>query len=145
MSDRKFKYTIKRFAKMLTVHPDKRVTFQDDIDLRNFIGNTVGDWTAATFYGSLTDLIADVVGSRERMRLAEIDDYWPNLVEHGELLTTSAEKHDPPNAKIVGIGGRFIIGVKFELGPDKVAAWLAATGFPQISHAKENPDAASNA
>jgi len=135
--EKKYKYTVKRFAKMLTVHPDKRVTFQDDVNIRNFIVLNADELVGKSRYGSLTDLVADVVGSRDRVREVEINDYWPNLVEHGELLAGCDETYEPPNTKIVGVGGQFIIGVQFHLNPEKVAAWLAATGFPQMSRAKE--------
>jgi len=139
-SERKYKYTVKKFAKMLTVHPDKRVTFQDEVDLRDFIGNNVGDLSPPPEYASLTNLVAAVL-SGDWMRRAERVNYWPNLVEYGELLAIGLDGDDnSPSAKIVGVGGRFILGVQFELNPEQVAAWLAATGFPQMSRAKEAPD-----
>lgn len=137
---RKYRYTVKRFAKMLTVHPDKRVTFQDDIDLRNFIGPQPDVLDHAAPVGSLTDLITSVVVDDAHVWTTERNEYWPNLVEHGELLAIANEQFEPPQAKLVGLGGRFIVGVQFELNTDKVAAWLAATGFPQMSRAKEAPD-----
>ena len=137
---RKYKYTVKRFAKMLTVHPDKRVTFQDDIDLRQFIGPQPDALDHGSVGDSLTDLITSVVVDEAYVWTTERNEYWPNLVEHGELLAIANEQFEPPRAKLVGLGGKFIVGVQFELNTDKVAAWLAATGFPQMSRAKEAPD-----
>lgn len=138
MSDeKKYKYTVKKFAKMLTVHPDKRVTFQDDVDLRDFIGPQTG--VEGVSFNTLTDLVTGVTVDDARVWTAERNEYWPGLVEHGDLLTIANDQFEPPPVKLVGIGGKFIVGVQFELQPDKVAAWLAATGFPQISRAKE-PD-----
>jgi hypothetical protein len=139
MSEKKYKYTVKRFAKMLTVHPDRRVTFQDDIDLRNFIGPQNG--IEGVNFNSLTDLVTGVTVDDAHVWTTERNDYWPGLVEHGALLAIANEQFEPPPVKLVGVGGRFIVGVEFELNPDKVAAWLAATGFPQISRAKEAPNA----
>lgn len=141
MSEKKYKYTVKRFAKMLTVHPDKRVTFQDDVDLRVFIGPQPDVLDHPPPVGLLTDLITSIVVDSAHVWTTERTEYWPDLVEHGELLAIANEQFDPPQAKLVGLGGRFIIGVQFELEPDKVAAWLAATGFPQMSRAKESDNA----
>jgi len=138
--EKKYKYTVKKFAKMLTVHPDKRVTFQDDVDLRNFIGPQPDVLDRPPAVGSLTDLITSLVVDDAHVWTTEQNEYWPNLVEHGELLAIANEQFDPPSAKIVGLGGRFIVGVQFALDTDKVAAWLAATGFPQMSRAKEEPN-----
>lgn len=143
MSDKKYKYTVKKFAKMLTVHPDKRVTFQDVIDLREFIGAPAGIENVG--FKSLTDLITSVTVDEARVWTAERNEYWPELVEHGNLLAIANEQFDPPPVTIIALWlTPFKITVDFELNPEKVAAWLAATGFPQISRAKQDDSAPSS-
>jgi hypothetical protein len=142
--DKKYKYTVKKFAKLLTVHPDKKVTLEDEVDLRAFINPQ--DGLDKLGFNALTDLVAAVAFDEASLWNYERSEYWPNLVEHGEMLTIANQQFDPPPVMILSVGEpRFKVRVLFELNPEKVAAWLAATGFPQISHAKENPDAASNA
>lgn len=138
--EKKYKYTVKKFAKMLTVHPDKRVTFQDNVDLRTFIVPLTVSMNSTSF-NTLTDLVGAVVFDDARVWTAERNEYWPTLVEHGELLTIANEQFDSPPVSLVGVHGPFTVRVEFSLNPDKVAAWLAATGFPQMSRAKEEPNA----
>lgn len=142
--EKKYKYTVKRFAKMLTVHPDKRVTFRDEIDLRDFTGPQEGIENVS--FNSLTDLVTSISVDDARVWTYEQNDYWPNLVEHGDLLAIANQQFDPPPAMVVTLGAaRFKVVVEFKLNPEKVAAWLAATGFPQISRAKEEqPNANSD-
>lgn len=143
MNDKKYKHTIKRFAKMLTVRPDKRVTFQDIVDLRDFIGPE-DDNVDGLGFKALTDLIIALATDEARIWTAERNEYWPLLVEHGELLAIANHEFDPPPVRVVSTGPRFHVAVEFELNNEKVAAWLAATGFPQISRAKEAPDVNSD-
>ncbi len=141
MSDKQYKYTVKKFAKLLTVHPDKRVTFQDTIDLRDFIGPSEGIENIG--FKSLTDLIASISVDEARIWTAERNEYWPGLVERGALLAIADEQFDPPPAIVISLGPTpFKLTVGFELNPEKVAAWLAATGFPQISRAKDETPSA---
>lgn len=136
--DKKYKYTVKKFAKLLTVHPDKKVTLEDEIDLRAFINPQ--DGLDKLGFNALTDLVAAVAFDEASLWTYERTEYWPNLVEHGELLAIANQQFDPPQVMILSVGEpRFKVRVLFELNPDKVAAWLAATGFPQISRAKEAP------
>lgn len=142
--DKKHKYTVKKLAKLLTAHPDKRVTLRDEIDLRDFTNPPAGIENVG--FKSLTDLVAAISVDEASVWTYERNDYWPGLVEHGDLLAIANQQFDPPPAMIVELGpSRFKVTVEFELNPEKVAAWLAATGFPQISHAKESPDAAPGA
>lgn len=134
--EQKHKYTVKKFAKLLTVHPDKRVTFQDTIDLREFVGPQEGIENLG--FKSLTDLVTSVTVDEARIWTYERNNYWPGLVEHGDLLAIADQQFDPPPATIISLGpAQFKLTVGFELNPEKVAAWLAATGFPQISRAKD--------
>lgn len=143
--EKKYKYTVKRFAKMLTVHPDKRVTFEDTIDLRDFIGPTP-EMVAGVSFNSLTDLITAVSVDDARIWTQERNDYWPGLVEHGDLLTIFEQQFESPATTFVsGVKTQpFKVIVAFNLNPENVARWLAATGFPQISRAKEEPNAKAN-
>lgn len=136
--DKKYKYTVKKFAKLLTVHPDKRVTLQDEIDLRDFINPR--DGIEKLGFNSLTDLIAAVVADEAQVWTFELNNYWPGLVERGELLAVANQQFEPPPVVIAARGSqRFKLQIEFNLNPENVAAWLAATGFPQISRAKEAP------
>lgn len=140
--DKKFKYTVKRFAKMLTVHPDKRVTFQDAIDLRTFILPQAG--IEQVEFQSLTELVTTITVDEASVWTHERNEYWPGLVEQGALLAIANQQFEPPRATIVELGPLpFQVRVEFEVHPEKVAAWLAATGFPQISRAKESDDTAT--
>ena len=138
----KFRYNVKRFARMLTAHADKRVTFQDNIDLRNFVFLKSG--VEHLSFDSLADLVVAVAVDAEYAKTGERESYWPALVESGGLLVSTGGEFISPPVKIIAVNKQSVIRVEFELNPDNVARWLAATGFPQISRAKEVPDAESD-
>lgn len=145
MSDKKYKYTVKKFAKMLTVHPDKRVTFQDTIDIRDlvrlqesdneFITNPPGDWPHNDVRGIVCVLAW--LNAIEAGDFVKTRQYYSHLVEHGNLIDDN--QSEGTAEKLIAVKPPFGLLFEFEVPPENVAAWLAATGFPQISHAKENP------
>jgi hypothetical protein len=136
MADKKYKYSVKRFAKMLTVHPDKRVTFEDSIDIRRFFTMKIvrgGPW-----HDSLTQLIVGTVQDISSLQENEMT-YWADLVEHGDAFSAGTTGDIP--VRVIHCAPPFHVRVEFEVPADKLADWLAKTGFPQMSRAKEpEPD-----
>lgn len=137
MSDKK-KYTVKRFAKMLTVHADKKVTFQDVIDVRNFVALNQAHFTGGPWHDSLGQFMLTVVGSTEALNRGE-ELYWQNIVEHGQIFLSGAIA-----VRAIKPQGPYMMLVEFEIPAVVLGEWLAATGFPQISRAKEEPNAESD-
>lgn len=125
---KKYKYTVKKFAKMLTVHPDKRVTFQDSVDIRQFFTMRIahgGPW-----HDSLTQLVISTMQDSSSLQENE-KAYWDNIVEDGDIFRQGVP------ARVLHCEPPFHIRVEFEMPTDKLAEWLAETGFPQMSRAKE--------
>ena len=148
MSDKKYKYTVKKFAKMLTVHPDKRVTFQDTVDIRNLVrlDNVFNDFLLANElekpqppygFSGIFGCLYFLENEDTDFPINREDEYWKTVTEHGALLG----KHDGRLAFCVlkNVVPPFGLQIEYNVPPENVAAWLAATGFPQISRAKEEP------
>lgn len=133
MSDtKKYKYAVKKFAKMLTVHADKRVTFQDSVDIRQFFTMRIvhgGSW-----HDSLAQLILGSIQTADSLQENEVA-YWSNLVEHGNVFEGNV------SVRVLHCEPPFHIRVEFEVLATSLAEWLAETGFPPMSRAKEEPDA----
>ena len=128
MSDKKYKYAVKKFAKMLAVHSDKRVTFEDSVDIRNFFSMKIvhgGSW-----HDSLTQLILGTMQNVDTLQANEFE-YWDNLVEHGNLFESNV------SVRVLHAEPPFHIRVEFDVPADVLGQWLAATGFPQLSRAKD--------
>lgn len=129
MSEKKPKYTVKKFAKMLTVHPDKRVTFQDSVDIRHFFSMRIvhgGPW-----HDSITNLLGSTLYDLETLAKNE-STYWENLVDEGHFFLTGSVP-----VRVLHSEPPFHIRVEFEVPPEVLGQWLAATGFPQLSRAKD--------
>lgn len=125
---KKYKYTVKKFAKMLTVHPDKRVTFQDSVDIRQFFTMRIAH--GGPRHDSLAQLILATMQNVDSLQTNE-ETYWNNLVEEGGFFETGIP------VRVLHCEPPFHIRVEFEMPADMLADWLAATGFPQMSRAKE--------
>ncbi len=136
MSDKK-KYTVKKFAKMLTVHPDNRVTFEDSVDIRNFF--TMRFTLGGTWHNSLSQLMLTTMQDGDTLVENE-NAYWANVVEHGNIFATGHI-----SARLIRCEPPFHLRIEFDVPAAVLASWLAATGFPQISRAKEAPDAKPDA
>lgn len=131
----KYKHTIKRMAKLLTVHNDRSVTFVDDIDLREFVAAaTDRQYQDVKPFGSLPELVGAVLqGSAAQCAAGDQGGYWKTLVEHGELLL------GPDSAmpcRPIGAVPPYKIRVEFAVPPERLADWLVATGFPALSYSK---------
>lgn len=126
---KKYKYTVKKFAKMLTVHPEKHVTFQDSVDIRSFFTMRIvhgGPW-----HESLAQLIRSTMQDITSLQENETN-YWANLVEHGHIFSNSNMQ-----VRVLHCEPPFHIRMEFVVLPAVLAEWLAETGFPQMSRAKE--------
>lgn len=131
--EKKYKYTVKKFAKMLTVHPDKRVTFEDSVDIRSFFTMRIvhgGPW-----HDSLAQLILGTMQDVENLNKNETA-YWAGIVEHGNIFS----RGNVP-VRVMHCEPPFHIRMEFEIPAAILGEWLAETGFPQLSRAKEEPDA----
>jgi hypothetical protein len=135
VDEKKYKYTVKKFAKMLTVHPDKRVTFQDVIDLRNFISLAPADFFGGPWHDSLQQFVLNAISPAGNLTRGE-ETYWNNIVEHGNVFLSG----NIPVRSVSPHSANHIL-VEFEVPAQLLAEWLAETGFPQLSRAKEEPDA----
>lgn len=135
--EKKYKYTVKKFAKMLTVHPDKRVTFEDNVDIRQFF--TLRITHGGPWHDSLAQLILGTMQNVENLNKNEAE-YWANLVEHGNILARSNV-----SVRVLHCEPPFHVRMEFEVPAASLAEWLAETGFPQMSRAKEEtPNANPN-
>lgn len=130
--DKKYKYTVKKFAKLLTVHSDKRVTFEDSVDIRSFFTLRIihnGPW-----HDSIAQLICSTMQDVDSLQENETA-YWTNLVDHGDIFARSNM-----SVRVLQCEPPFHIRMEFVILPTSLAEWLAETGFPQVTHAKdENP------
>lgn len=129
MSEKKYKYTVKKFAKMLTVHPDKLVTFEDMVDVRRFF--TMRFTNGGPWHNSLSQLLLTTMQDVETLVENETS-YWSEIVEHGEMFATGHV-----SARLIRCEPPFHLRVEFDIPAATLAGWLAATGFPQMSRAKE--------
>ena len=148
--EKKYKYTVKRFAKMLTVHPDKRVTFQDTVDIRDLvrlqashnelIANPPANNSLPVNFSGVLSWLATIE--------AVFDDrngkYFQTLTEYGELIDSGDESAEVASMALISVVPPFGLRFEVEVAPKNLAAWLAATGFPQISRAKEEDNGNAN-
>lgn len=137
--EKKYKYTVKKFAKMLTVHPDKRVTFEDTVDIRNFCTIRVAPGVHKQKYDALSHLVAATLTDGSGIQANETA-YWDSLVEEGNIFSRGIIP-----VRVLNCESPFHMRVEFTVCAVTLAEWLAETGFPQMSRAKEEtPNANPN-
>ena len=131
---------IKKFAKKCVVQPDHTVTVEMWIDIRHISTvpthppiPTLSDYSMAgvvLYCGQRANTSYD-----HQKFLA----YFENLVDHGSLLVEDVKSDETEDVglqvKMLDIKGTRV-KVRLAIPPENMARWLMATGFPQLSYAK---------